>query len=478
MVHPDIAPSLKFTFDASEPGVVMRGLEAVSIATKRSAVSFSGFHAKALLDAFVGAAKLQPGYIAAGAAIGAGVGANDDPVTAAMLGAGVGFMAPGMKRIAQAAAPKVFGENPYLKALRTADPKMAEIIDLSIQGGLKYQLKGKTAAMEDVYGTHDQFYKALDNLRGFADSVIPGSGLAVKGVEKINRGVDTFMWERLHAAMKLEVFAQKYEALMKKNAAANAANPKVLLKSKEQLAQVAASFTNDIFGGLNWRRIAEDAKTKWGRDLALAAYSPTGRRVMQILLFAPDWTISTTRAALKAFQVPGAKNPLEWLKGDDLSNLHRGYVLRSALYYATMGDGINYALSGHHLWENKDPTTIDNGDGTTTQWSKHTMEPVHWLTKPGQQGLNKLGYIPKVTAEGLFNKEYLSTGNAPKMQESFPLHMGHRLLPISAGQAFDANAGRGIAGFLGTPVYGKTYQQRATEKEIKRLEREIMRGAR
>lgn len=469
-VHPDIAPSLKFVFDATEPGTILRGLEAVSIATKRAAVSFSMFHAKALLDAFVGASKLKPGYIAAGAATGALMG-QDDPITAALIGSGVGMMAPGLKHIAQAAAPKVFGENPYLKALRTADPKMAEIIDLSIQGGLKYQLKGKAAALEDVYGTHDQFYKALKGLQTFADSAIPGAGIVVKGFEKVNHAVDTFMWERLHAGMKLQTFAEKYETLLQNNAKAHEANSAVPLKSKQELAAVAASFTNDIFGGLNWRRAAEGATTKWGRDISLAAFSPTGRRVLQVMMFAPDWTLSTTRAAVQAFGtgtgVKGLLNPTT------LADLHRQYILRSALYYGAMGEGLNLAFSGHHLWENQDPTTIDMGDGRKMQWSKHTMEPVHWITKPGQQALNKLAFIPRETLNQLMGTEYLSTsGHAPRM-ESRVGHVVKSLSPISVQQSFEQGEGSGIAGFLGSPIYGKTYGQRETERQIKKLERQL-----
>lgn len=469
-VHPDIAPSLRFVFDATEPGTILRGLEAVSIATKRSAVSFSLFHAKALTDAFVGAAKMKPGYIVAGAAAGALVG-SDDPITYALIGAGAGMLAPGIKHIAQAAAPKIFGENKYLKGLRTADPKMAEMIDLSIQGGLKYQLKGQRAALEDVYGTHDQFYKALKWLQGQADAAIPGAGLAVKGIEKVNRGVDTFMWERLHAGMKLQIFAEKYETLLQNNAKAHETNPRVPLKSKQELAGIAASFTNDIFGGLNWRRAAEQARTKWGRDLSLAAFSPTGRRVMQVLLFAPDWTLSTARAAVQTFGK--GTNVRGLLEPQTLADLHRQYIVRSALYYAAMGDGLNYAMSGHHLWENQDWTTLDVGDGRKMQWSKHTMEPVHWVTKPGQQMLNKLAYPLKEPLNQLMGTEYLSTsGHAPRMQS----RLGHAiksLSPISVQQSFEAGEGSGIAGFMGSPIYGKTYQQRDTEKRVRQLERSL-----
>ena len=240
------------------------------------------------------------------------------------------------------------------------------------------------------------------------------------------------------------------------------------LRSEAELSHMAASFTNDIFGGLNWRRVAEDTRTRWGREAALATLSPTGRRVLQILLFAPDWTLSTARAATQAFgQGTGIKG---LFKPETIADLHRQYIVRSAIYYAAVGDAINYSLSGHHLWENKDPTTIDMGDGRVMQWSKHTMEAVHWLTKPGQQGLNKLGYVPRETANQLLGSEYLSTsGHAPRM-ENRALHAARGFSPIAVQQSFEAGEGSGIAGFLGAPIYGKTYQQRAQDKLQRRID--------
>jgi hypothetical protein len=189
------------------------------------------------------------------------------------------------------------------------------------------------------------------------------------------------------------------------------------------------------------------------------------------MLFAPDWTLSTTRAAVQAFgKGTGVKGLME---PQTVTDLHRQYVLRSALYYAAMGDGLNYAMSGHHLWENQDPTTLDVGDGRKMQWSKHTMEPVHWITKPGQQMLNKLAYVPRELLNQLMGTEYLSTsGHAPRMQS----RLGHAiksLSPISVQQSFEAGEGSGIAGFMGSPIYGKTYQQRDTEKHIRQLERSL-----
>lgn len=399
--------------------------------SKRMAVSFSLFHAKALADAFIGAAS--------------------NPLR-------VG------KQIAQAVAPKVFGENEYLKQLRTGGA--GDLIDKAQHAGLKFSMGKESVGVEDVRGT---FYSAMKDLQAGLDGVVKGAGIPVDGFVKANHFMDKFMWDRLHAGMKLSTFAEKYATLLENNAKAHEKNPQVPMRPKEQIAEMAASFTNDVFGGLNWRRIAESATTRWGREAALNILSPAGRRVSQLMLFAPDWTLSTARAAYKAFSTGGSgvKGIIEPKTETDL---HRQYLVRSTIYYLAVGDAINLAMSGHHLWENKDPTVLDMGDGRTMQWSKHTMESVHWLTKPRQQGLNKLGVIPREIATQALGAKYLSAyGKSPPIGNR-AAHLAGSFSPISVGQAFDAGEGAGIAGFLGTPIYGKTYAQRQAEKEQRRLQ--------
>lgn len=435
LVHPDIAPSLKFIFDNRDPGMVMRGLEGLNTAVKRSAVSFSLFHAKALTDALIGAAS--------------------NPLS-----------------VGKTLVTSALGTNKYLKMLREGGA--GDLVDKALQGGLKFSMEKGKLADEDVGGS---FYGMLKDLRGLADKTIPGSGLLVKGVEKVNHAVDTLMWERLHAGMKLSIFAEKYEALLENNAKAHLRDPaRNPLRSEKEVSAAAASFTNDIFGGLNWRRVAEETKTRWGRDLALSALSPSGRRVMQLLMFAPDWTISTTRAALKAFGPGSGVRGL--LEPKTVADLHRQYILRSAIYYVAVGDSINYAMSGHHIWDNKDPTTIDMGDGRTMQWSKHTMEPVHWLTKPGQQAVNKLGIIPREIASQVQGKQYLTTsGQAPPLQGFGPrvAHVAKAVEPIALQQGLGSTDSAGIAGFLGAPIYGRTYAQRDALKQSAAVRRRLER---
>ncbi len=271
--------------------------------------------------------------------------------------------------------------------------------------------------------------------------------------------------------MKLEIFASNFEKLKQNNFEAHQKDPRVELKTDKQLAGISASYANDIFGGLNWRRAAEESRTAFGRDMALSIASPTGRRVLQLAAFAPDWTISTTRAALKAFGPGSGFKGI--IKPQEIADLHRQYLLRSAAYYFTVGNALNYAMSGHGILDNKDPTMLELGDGRTMQFSKHMMEPVHWLTKPGQQAINKMGLIPSEFAEQASGKEYLSaTGKTPPMDTSVvgrTRHIMNKLIPISF-QSGDLSSI--VVGAVGFPISGRTDQQKEDDREERRQKRE------
>lgn len=433
LVHPDIKKSLEFIFSQRSPTGILAGMEGLNTAVKRLNVAFSLFHAKALGDAFIGA------------------GGNP-------------LKLPGIAR----------GTNKYLQMIR--DGGAGDIIDKAYEGGLKFSYDKGSLAVEDVGGS---FYKGMDVVRRSMDEVIPGSGSLVKGFENVNRGVDTIMWDRLHAGMKLEIFAANFEKLKQNNIEAHAKDPKVPLKTDKEISGIAGSFSNDIFGGLNWRRAAEETKTVFARDVALTVASPGGRRVMQMLMFAPDWTFSTTRSAVKAFgkgseihgegvigKVGAGLKGL--VKPQELADLHRQYLLRSAMYYFTVGNALNYAMSGHSILQNKDPTQLELGDGRTMQFSKHMMEPVHWVTKPGQQALNKLGILPSEIAQQLSGKEYLSTKGAPPMDTSAAGRIRHVLkkaIPIT-GQSKDVESG--VSSALGFPIGGRTPKQMEADKEARK----------
>lgn len=421
-VHPDIAPSLKMLYETSSPGAAMKTLMGISDTLKRISVSVSLFHAKALTDAMIGGSK--------------------NPVAALMR-------LPGIIR----------GTDQFLQELRKGSASIW--VQRAAEGGLKYSLEG--AGTEDAGAG---FYGAMTSLQKTLDAAIPGAGLPIKGFEALNHGVDTLMWARLHAGMKLNMFAEKYQQLMD-NSAAAAAKGKGVALTEEQAARIAASYTNDLFGGLNWRRVAEDATTRFGRELGQATLNPGSRRVLQLLAFAPDWTVSTTRAAVQAFGKPDFINP------KTLAGLHQQYLIRSAMYYLVVGDAINYSMSGHHLWQNKDPTVLDmdpKGD-RHMQWSKHTMEPAHWLTKPGQQAINKLGILPREAIEQGLDVEYLSAkGRMPPMKSRLG-HLAKNVAPIAVQQGSEGSGASVVSGFAGVPIYGKTAEEKRAAKEEARRER-------
>ena len=199
-----------------------------------------------------------------------------------------------------------------------------------------------------------------------------------------------------------------------------------------RVAQNAATVTNDSFGGLNWYRLAMDTNSPILRSLAWSAFRPGSRGWLQLLFFAPDWTIANLRIIGKA--VPGIT------KDPDLARIYQMYALRAALYYATIGTALNYMFSGHSQLDNKDPTRIDLGNGEVLTFSKQLMEPLHWITDPQKTTIKKIGSLPRTTLELLFNKQYLTTGWSPQITKKDDSaidravkvggHTGMRFLPI------------------------------------------------
>ena len=427
-VHPDIEPSMRFLFDATDPSSVMRGILAVNFAAKRGLVSMSFFHANALVESMLFAGIIPRLKLLRR------TGKIKEPSLTATERATLSPKEQDMVLTARRT------KNIPLKLLM--EGKAGDTIDIALKGGLK------VGTIEDV-GT-DVFYATLKDVQTVADNLVPRfGGIPVKVYEKANRVVDNVMWDRIATGGKLAVFSKEFEKEIIRNAKRHKRNPnKYPLETPENIAADIAEYTNDAFGGLNWRRIAESIQNHWGRNIALEALSPTGRKVMQIAMFAPDWTIANVRILAKAF--PGVA------RNKRIARLHQKYLLRGSIFFATVGDGINYMMSGHHLWENEDPTYVDMGDGRKMTFSKQFVEPYHWVTAPGKTGINKMGILPKWGLEQMLGVEYLSSKGAPKMEGVGErlAHTGKKFVPIFIQQIADQGPS-GLAGFLGHPIYGK-----------------------
>ena len=68
----------------------------------------------------------------------------------------------------------------------------------------------------------------------------------------------------------------------------------------KKLSEHADVYVNDAFGGQNWENIANRIQTPWLKSMMQTTFAPGSRGYMQLLMFAPDWTISNIRIIAKS----------------------------------------------------------------------------------------------------------------------------------------------------------------------------------
>jgi hypothetical protein len=191
----------------------------------------------------------------------------------------------------------------------------------------------------------------------------------------------------------------------------------------------------------------------------MAAYSPQGRMGLQVLMFAPDWTMSTVRAVTHALPEK-AFAPATWDLSAGLQGLlhpltegdySRQYMARFAFTSLTLANGLNVALSGKYIWENKDPFTIDFGDGTFLSPFKHAAEFYHWVTDFDKTFYNKLGWLPKQLTEAAYDIR-----KDTPLQERLKNLVKGTAVPFTGSSATDPRRtpGEAASGFFGAPFTG------------------------
>ena len=423
-VHPDIKPALNFVLGASEPGPWMKSILTVNNAIKRSNISASLFHAKSLAEAFVMARPY--------------------------LG----------EKVGQGSLSSV------LKILREGG--MGDVADLAIrEGGVKLGM----SSVEDVSHTAiEEIGKMADKLLGaYSDKKIIQSALGRAEKETLGR-IDSFTWDYVHDGLKLLTFSKLLDQAVHDH-------PNV---PKEVHAKEIGRFVNNSFGGLNWYDIARQSSSKFEESMKMASYSPEGRRVLQAVIFAPDWTVSTLRSFTTALPknllspdiVGGAKGLLKPKTQGDFARL---YQMKFALLYLTALNGVNMITSGHPIWDNKDKTRVEFKDGTTMQATKHAMEFIHFASDTDKFISDKLGFLPKAFVISTTGLEYAGPG-APKLEDSSLVGrakaVGKSALPFNVQAWQGAPQGeqlqRMLLGTLGMPIYGKTRMQQAKDNYEKR----------
>jgi hypothetical protein len=440
-IHPDLLPALKFVFDAG-PGGLMKSLGFVSQLVKRLNVVGSFFHAKSLMEV-MSSAKV-PLWT---------------PIKEAIV-------LPLVEKGVKAATGKDLQLSAISKAVEQYKKGgVGDNVDRWIkEDGLQLEVP------EDVS------QGVLTATGKFADEMITKFGPKTRALEKtlslVERktlGIfDKYTWDYLHTGGKL-MMADAYLDKARIDATKSG-------KSFDEAAvrKEIASFVNDSFGGLNWFDAATKTRTDFGKKMAMATYSPEGRRALQIGLFAPDWTISTIRAFTAA--LPKELNPAKWHPVEGAKGLAtpvtkadyaRLYQLKTLLTYATLVNAINLMTADRNIWENKDPTRIEWPDGTSMQAMKHAAEPYHWLMDPVNTLSNKLGFIPKAGIVSIAGTEYASPQAQKLADPSFVNRtkaVATMVMPFQAQAARGAPEGEGtkraVLGTLGFPVYGSTPEQR------------------
>ncbi len=419
-VHPAIAPEMRAYFEPLHTGPLRSAVQTINTAYKRTLFSYSLFHPMALTQLAL-AGRWNP------------VAALTDVVKSAA------------------------GATKYHAMLD--DPSLGSAPYNAVKGGLKITLRGSDPVDADV---SSGFYQGLETFRNGLNRAVPKLGdVSMYLPAKVNHFLDHFLWENLHAGLKMSYWDHA-RSMMEANRAKDLGrdlNPDERL----QVNKDAANYTNNLFGGLNWLRVAEDAHSHYVQQLKLGLFSPSGLRNTELGILSPDWSTSVMRRVTGAFKEGSGVKGL--FKPRTVGDLHRAFLLRSALIYGLVGNAINYQLSGHYIWQNKDPLMLDLGNGSKMQWSKALMEPAEWLLHPGQEALNKLGPIPKSGAEVALNQKYLSTsGHSPiitKGDSAFDFlkrvgYAGSQAAPIAAQQGASLGAKSATSSFIGLPIYDKT----------------------
>ena len=417
-VHPELYDSMRTVFEHSDPNVISRGLFGLSQAIKRSNVYASLFHAKSLAEVYL---------LAAGASV-------------------------------------LKGRRPLDVALKKyREMGIGDTTELLIKQGMKIGIP------DDVSTTIiDSVGKAIN--RG---TNTKGGTTVTDKLDVVAKKLDYVTWDYMHSGVKLGVGHKEFITLMENNAKAHAKDPRVPLKSREEIAREVAGYVNDIAGGLDWYGIAAESQTALGRSVAMYFASPQGRRVAQMILFAPDWTTSTLRTAYKAFGRSETGLRGLW-KPENATDLYRRYAIRSALYWITALNGLNYVTAGHSIFENDDSTRLAFPDGTSMQVGKHTFEGVHAATEPIKFVYNKLGYLTKTPINLLL--KHFNAGPMAYNNESMGEMLVKGALPFAANSMLqkdlppEERVKRAVVSSLGAPIYGYSDQQRRARALRRRKE--------
>ena len=406
-VHPDIYDAVKHLIGSNDPGMVLKAAATLSGAIKRVAVGFSLFHYGTLNVA--------------------------NFLTNKPMHSIESFVKTrgGIKRESLLRDPKT--------------GRLSEEAKFQIDNGVTFGIISDSGV-----GAMDAIAQGADKLLG----KVTGKNYnliykATQPARMVQKALDHMTWEITHDGLK-------YLAAQKKLEMARLNHPDI--PDAVHMKEIARNI-NNTFGGLDWFSVAREGNSKFSEKIKMAAYSPTGRMGLQVLMFAPDWTMSTVRAVTHALP-ERAFAPETWDLSRGLQGLlhpltdhdySRQYMMRFALTSLTLANGLNVALSGKYIWENKDPFTIDLGDGTFLSPFKHAAEFYHWITDFDKTFYNKLGWLPKQLTEAAYDIR-----KDTPLQERLKNLVKGTAIPFTGSSAADPRRtpGESASAFVGMPITG------------------------
>ena len=467
VVHPLVKNAID-DFYAPEIGSegILNKILVVNNAIKRLAVSFSLFHAQALV--------LSGIYSGVGTAYFTKAGRARMAKVRQMMDGQYDYHTDGMgaKEIGNITGRTTKGDFIYGDVLR-------EIAQEGVEVGVK--------ANEFV----DAGYNTV---RSLLEKYAPP-------LAKVQSGIDKITWDIAHDRLKVFTYLTMKERLMssKPRGIARFGDWKPLSEAEARAS--AAEFTNDAYGGqrhsklaLAWQKKAiENADNPKGNLYNLFALwtTPSKAKLSNLALFSPDWTISNLGIGFRGL---GMTKDLvgKIAKGKKLTpkemgewNLYMGYMARAFVSTSFLAWMLhNFMSDDDKELDLKDfwlTGRLDLGQGENMVVSKQIAEPMHWLTNPIHTGLMKSSTVPKIGLELVLGKEYLSVKHGtddrtffagggvtgPKLERGSPKDMMGwmfgKVTPISFSpitQAYrnDRDMGHAIKksmfGSIGYPIYG------------------------
>src|SRR5574337_499603 len=439
-VDPSIAEELHFAYASKNVYTGLAKLEGLSYALKRNALGYSLFHPFTLYTTML---IMHPDKFA---------------VTGRFARMAVNSLLPQKFMDKLPEGVKNYFTIPELQLLRDQNVN-PEVIEQLAQGHVQLTLGHEHPIVEES----GNLYNFTREISQFFEQNFPMGVPVVNGFIRLNKAIDHFTWQGIHTGFKTMLFMHEFNELRKNNIEAHELNPsKYPLRTSQEIAHDAGLSVNVLLGGLNWRDLAASTKNQLLRTGLMKLIKPTSRRVWHQIQLAPDWNTSTIASWTLAL---GKNTGLRGLiKPQTLADLQRQYILKAALYYGILANGLNmHWNNGKPIWENEDPTTIVLPDGKKLQVGKHLFEIIKWGMQPRQEFINKQNISLKELEEQALQVEYIKVGgDSPKMKDSLK-HLLKIFRPISVSNLTDANSS--LYGLIAFPTSGLDYKQQEERKQ-------------